>query len=79
MRTGNPRESSMLELATLIKQMTGSTSEIVHAPLPKGDPVRRTPNISRARKLLGGWTPVVPLEQGIAETIAYFRGVVGQP
>jgi len=75
---GNPRESSMLELATLVKQMTGSKSEIVHAPLPKDDPVRRNPNISRAQKLLGGWTPVVPLEKGIAETIAYFRGVVGQ-
>jgi UDP-glucuronate decarboxylase len=74
---GNPRESTMLELATLIKQMTGSKSEIIHAPLPKDDPVRRNPNISRAQKLLGGWTPMVPLEKGIAETIAYFRGVVG--
>jgi nucleoside-diphosphate-sugar epimerase len=43
----------------------------------RDDPVRRNPNISRAQKLLGGWTPVVPLEKGIAETIAYFRGVVG--
>jgi UDP-glucuronate decarboxylase len=75
---GNPRESTMIELATLIKQMTGSKSEIVHEPLPKDDPVRRNPNISRAQKLLGGWTPVVPLEKGIAATIAYFRGVVGQ-
>ena len=74
---GNPRESTMLELATLIKQMTGSKSEIVHAPLPKDDPVRRNPNIARAQKLLGGWTPVVPLEKGIEATIAYFRGVVG--
>jgi UDP-glucuronate decarboxylase len=74
---GNPRESTMLELATLIKQMSGSRSEIVHAPLPKDDPVRRNPNISRAQQLLGGWAPVVPLEKGIAETIAYFKGVVG--
>jgi UDP-glucuronate decarboxylase len=74
---GNPRESSMLELATLIKQMTGSKSNIVHAPLPKDDPVRRNPNITRAQRLLGGWTPVVPLEQGIAATIAYFQGVLG--
>jgi len=73
---GNPRESTMIELATLIKQMTGSKSEIVHEPLPKDDPVRRNPNISRAQKLLGGWTPVVPLEKGIAATIEYFRGVV---
>jgi UDP-glucuronate decarboxylase len=75
---GDPRESSMLELATMVRQMTGSKSEIVHAPLPKDDPVRRNPDISRAKKLLGGWTPVVPLEKGIAETIAYFKGVVRQ-
>ena len=75
---GNPRESTMIELATLIKQMTGSKSEIVHEPLPKDDPVRRNPNISRAQKLLGGWSPRVPLEEGIAATIAYFRTVVGQ-
>jgi len=74
---GNPRESSMLELATLIRDMTGSRSEIVHAPLPKDDPVRRNPDISRAKRLLSGWSPVVPLEKGLAETIAYFRGVVG--
>jgi dTDP-glucose 4,6-dehydratase len=75
---GNPRESTMLELATLIREMSGSRSAIVHAPLPKDDPVRRNPNIGRAQQLLGGWTPVVPLEQGIAATIAYFKGVVGQ-
>jgi len=74
---GNPRESTMLELATLIKQATASRSEIIHEPLPKDDPVRRNPDISRAKKLLAGWTPTVPLEQGIAATIAYFRGVVG--
>ena len=49
----------------------------MHAPLPKDDPVRRNPDIARAQKLLGGWTPVVPLEKGIAATIAYFKGVVG--
>ena len=74
---GNPRESTMIELATLIKHMTGSRSEIIHQPLPKDDPVRRNPDISRAQKLLGGWAPVVPLEQGIAATIDYFKTVVG--
>jgi UDP-glucuronate decarboxylase len=74
---GNPRESTMIELATLIKQMTGSKSEIIHEPLPKDDPVRRNPDITRAQKLLGGWGPKVPLEEGIAATIAYFRTVVG--
>jgi UDP-glucuronate decarboxylase len=66
----------MLELATLIRQMTGSRSEIIHEPLPKDDPVRRNPDITRAKKLLGGWGPKVPLEEGIAATIAYFRSVV---
>jgi UDP-glucuronate decarboxylase len=74
---GNPRESTMIELATLIKQMAGSKSEIIHEPLPKDDPVRRNPDITRAQKLLGGWGPKVPLEEGIAATIAYFRTVVG--
>jgi UDP-glucuronate decarboxylase len=73
---GNPRESSMIELATMVKEMTGSKAEIIHAPLPKDDPVRRNPNISRAQRLLSGWAPVVPLEKGLAATIAYFKGVV---
>ena len=66
----------MIELATLIRQMTGSRSEIIHEPLPKDDPVRRNPNIDRAQKLLGGWGPKVPLEDGIAATIEYFGSVV---
>ncbi len=74
---GNPRESTMIELATLIKKMTGSKSEIIHEPLPKDDPVRRNPDITRAKKLLGNWGPKVPLEEGIAATIAYFKTVVG--
>ncbi len=73
---GNPRESSMIELATLIRQMTGSQSQIVYAPLPKDDPVRRNPDIRRAQELLSGWSPSVPLEQGIAATIDYFKGVL---
>jgi UDP-glucuronate decarboxylase len=73
---GNPRESTMVELATLIRSMAGSTSELIHAPLPKDDPVRRNPDISRAKKLLSNWTPTVPLEQGLAATIAYFRTVL---
>jgi UDP-glucuronate decarboxylase len=70
---GNPRETTMIELATLIKDLTGSSSEIVHAPLPKDDPVRRNPDISRAKRLLNGWTPTVPLEQGLRSTIEYFK------
>jgi UDP-glucuronate decarboxylase len=73
---GNPRESTMIELATMIRQMAASKSELIHAPLPKDDPVRRNPDISLAKKLLSNWTPSVPLEQGLAATIAYFRTVI---
>ena len=72
---GNPRETSMLELATMVRDMVGSRAGIVHAPLPKDDPVRRNPNIARAQELLGGWTPQVSLERGLEATIAYFRGL----
>jgi UDP-glucuronate decarboxylase len=75
---GNPRESTMLELAEMARKMTGSRSAIVHRPLPKDDPVRRRPDISRAQQLLGGWGPRVALEEGLAATIDYFRGVVAE-
>jgi UDP-glucuronate decarboxylase len=74
---GNPRETSMLELATMISKMVGSTADVVHAPLPKDDPVRRMPDITLAQKLLGGWSPQIPLERGLEATIAYFRERVG--
>jgi UDP-glucuronate decarboxylase len=61
---GNPRETSMLELATMVCEMVGSRAGVVHAPLPKDDPVHRNPNIARAQELLGNWAPKVPLEQG---------------
>jgi UDP-glucuronate decarboxylase len=69
---GNPRETSMLDLAELVRRLTGSSSEIIRAPLPKDDPVRRNPDISKAREQLG-WEPKVSLEQGLTETIEYFR------
>jgi UDP-glucuronate decarboxylase len=75
---GNPRETSMLELATMVCDMVGSRAGVVHAPLPKDDPVRRNPDITRAQALLAGWTPQVPLERGIEATIAHFRGVTGR-
>lgn len=70
---GNPRETTVLELAELIKRLAGSRSEIIRAPLPKDDPTRRNPDISRAQSLLGGWGPKVPLEEGLAVTVADFR------
>lgn len=70
---GNPRESSMLELAEMIKAMTGSQSEIAFMPLPVDDPVRRKPDIGRAQALLD-WQPMVSLETGLSKTIKHFRG-----
>lgn len=74
---GNPRESTMLELAEAIIRLTGSRSRIEHRPLPKDDPVRRRPDIARAKSLLG-WEPRVPLEEGLRETIEYFRERLSQ-
>lgn len=70
---GNPRETTVLQLAELIRTIAGSHSTIVKAPLPQDDPTRRNPDITRARKLLGGWEPHVGLEEGLASTVADFR------
>ncbi len=69
---GNPREFTMLELAQKILDLTGSSSEIVYLPLPQDDPVQRQPVIGKARDLLSDWEPLVELETGLNETIAYF-------
>lgn len=69
---GNPDERSVKELATIIKEITGSQSEIVFEELPEDDPKRRKPDITKAKTLLG-FEPTVSLEKGIAETVAYFK------
>ncbi len=69
---GNPDEVSILEFAQIINRMTGNTAGIVHRPLPQDDPKVRRPDISKARRVLG-WEPRVPLEEGLARTVAYFR------
>jgi UDP-glucuronate decarboxylase len=61
----------MRELADLVLEITGSSSEICHEALPSDDPTRRCPDISLAKKSLG-WEPVTPLRQGLEKTIAYF-------
>jgi nucleoside-diphosphate-sugar epimerase len=68
---GNPGEFNMLELADLVLEMTGSSSDIVHHSLPSDDPKQRKPDITLARELLG-WEPVVALRDGLARTIPYF-------
>lgn len=69
---GNPNEFTMLELADLVIELTGSGSRITHEPLPVDDPLQRRPDITRARQLLG-WEPLVDLREGLASTIAWFR------
>jgi UDP-glucuronate decarboxylase len=71
---GNPREFTILELARKIIALTGSSSEIIFRPLPSDDPRQRKPDIALARQVLQ-WEPQVALEEGLKETIAYFRGV----
>ena len=69
---GNPGEFTMLELAEMVLKLSGSQSKIVHQPLPSDDPKQRQPNIDLAKSKLG-WTPKISLEDGLKETIAYFR------
>jgi UDP-glucuronate decarboxylase len=72
MNLGNPGEFTMLELAELTLKLVGGRSKLVHKPLPSDDPKQRQPDISLARRVLK-WEPVVPLEEGLKRTIAYFR------
>lgn len=74
---GNPLELSVAELARRIIAATGSRSTIVHKPLPVDDPRVRQPDIARARELLA-WEPRVPLAEGLAATIEYFRAKLGR-
>ena len=71
---GNPNEFTMRELADIVLEVTGSSSEIVFEPLPVDDPTRRRPDISLARRILG-WEPTTELAEGIARTTEYFRSL----
>ncbi|HSP01926.1 MAG TPA: UDP-glucuronic acid decarboxylase family protein [Acidimicrobiales bacterium] len=72
---GNPGEFTMVELAELVLELTGSSSEIVHEPLPEDDPTQRKPDITKARELLG-WEPEVELREGLQRTIEHFARLV---
>lgn len=74
MNMGNPDERTIKELAELVKRLSGTTSEIVFEELPKDDPKKRNPDITKASELLG-WKPTVGLDQGLQQTIAYFRSL----
>jgi len=68
---GNPTESTILEIANMIVELTGSKSKIVFKPLPTDDPKQRKPDIAMAKSVLG-WEPKMGLQQGLEKTIAYF-------
>jgi UDP-glucuronate decarboxylase len=72
---GNPNEFTMLELAETVLRLVGSASTITYQPLPQDDPKQRQPDISLANKQLD-WQPTVGLEDGLKETIAYFRTIL---
>ncbi|WP_395622051.1 UDP-glucuronic acid decarboxylase family protein [Sphingomonas daechungensis] len=69
---GNPNEFTVRELAEKVIALTGSSSEIIQEPLPQDDPKQRQPNILKAKNELG-WEPTIELEQGLGQTIDYFR------
>lgn len=69
---GNPEEYTMGDLATKVKMMTGSVSEITHTDLPPDDPTKRRPDITKAKALLG-WEPQIRVETGLTETITYYK------
>ena len=72
---GNPNEMTILEFAEAIQRLTGASLPIEFQALPEDDPRRRRPDITKARTILG-WEPVVSLEEGLKETVAYFQSVI---
>jgi len=74
---GNPVEFPIVELAQLILELTGSSSELVFHPLPSDDPKQRKPDISKAQEQLQ-WTPKIALKEGLIRTIDYFNAIVSQ-
>ena len=73
---GNPGEFTILQLAEKVIEMTGSTSHIIHMPLPSDDPTQRRPDITVAYRELSGWQPEIQLEEGLKKTIEYFKQFV---
>jgi dTDP-glucose 4,6-dehydratase len=72
MNVGNPEEFTVLEVARLVLEITGSSSDIVFEPLPPTDPVRRCPDITLAKRELG-WVPRVPMRDGLLRTLEWYR------
>ena len=75
--TGNPGEYTIKQLAEeTLRQLPESKSQLVYRPIPSDDPKRRKPDITLAKELLG-WEPKIPLQEGLAKTIEYFKTFVG--
>ena len=74
---GNPTEFTVSELAEIIIEITGSSSEVIHEPLPVDDPTQRRPDISLARSVLG-WEPRIPIREGLARTVSYLEAEVNR-
>lgn len=72
---GNPAEFSILELAEMVIELTGSNSKVVFQPLPPDDPKQRQPDISLAKEKLN-WQPSVPFDKGLKRSIDYFRDMI---
>jgi UDP-glucuronate decarboxylase len=75
---GNPGEFTMLELAEKVISLVGSKSKLTFMPLPQDDPRQRKPVIELAKRKLAGWEPKVGLDDGLKETIAYFRRALAE-
>jgi UDP-glucuronate decarboxylase len=71
---GNPGEYTIRELAEKIIALSGSKSKLIEEPLPEDDPTRRKPDITLAQRHLN-WEPTIPLAEGLAKTIEWFRGI----
>ena len=71
---GNPGEFTIADLADRVLAATGSTAGVEYRPLPQDDPIRRQPDITRAREIFG-WSPTIALDEGLAKTIDYFRSL----
>ena len=71
---GNPSERTVLNLAQMVLEMTGSKSKLSFMPLPSDDPIKRKPDITKAQQMLG-WEPVVDIKDGLSNTIEYFKSI----
>jgi UDP-glucuronate decarboxylase len=74
---GNPNEFTMLELAEKVLSLTKSKSGLIFKPLPQDDPKQRRPDISQAKSVLG-WEPKIQLEEGLVQTISYFKSIINE-